>query len=110
MTLMFCSFDKQPLILRVYGRADVIHPRNASWDSLIGGFPEYIGARQIFDLRIDLVQTSCGYAVPYYEFNGVRETLTKWAEKRGRQGIEAYWLEKNRVSLDGRATGISEDA
>jgi len=109
MTLMFCSFDRQPLILRVYGRADVIHPRQQGWDGLIREFPDYLGARQIFDLRIDLVQTSCGYAVPYYEFKGERETLTKWAEKRGRQGIEQYWLEKNRFSLDGRATGISED-
>ncbi|MEX0741098.1 MAG: pyridoxamine 5'-phosphate oxidase family protein [Pseudohongiella sp.] len=106
MTIMFCSFDKQPLILRLYGQAEVIHPRDADWDRLIAEFPEYHGARQIFRLAIDLVQTSCGYAVPHCDYKGERVTLEKWAEKRGREGVEAYWAERNTVSLDGRNTGI----
>lgn len=106
MTLMFCSFDKQPLILRLYGEAEVIHPRDNSWEALVGHFPEHLGARQIFDLRVNLVQTSCGYAVPYYELKGQRPTLTNWANKRGKAGVEDYWSEKNSLSLDGKPTGI----
>jgi hypothetical protein len=106
MTIMFCSFDRQPLILRLYGQAEVIHPRDADWDKLIARFPEYHGARQIFRLAIDLVQTSCGYAVPHCDYQGERVTLEKWAEKRGREGVQAYWAEKNTVSLDGQNTGI----
>ena len=30
MTLMFCSFEGKPLILRVYGKARSIHPRSLS--------------------------------------------------------------------------------
>ncbi|HDZ07957.1 pyridoxamine 5'-phosphate oxidase family protein [Pseudohongiella sp.] len=106
MTIMFCSFGKQPLILRLYGQAQVIHPRDADWDALITQFNDYVGARQIFRLAVDLVQTSCGYAVPHCDYKSERITLEKWAEKRSREGVEAYWAEKNTQSLDGKDTGI----
>lgn len=106
MTLMFCSFDKQPLILRVYGEAKVIYPRHDSWTALAEYFPNYTGARQLFDLSIELVQTSCGFAVPFFEFRGERQTLSHWADKRGTEGVKDYWKAKNRVSLDGKETGI----
>ena len=67
MTVMFCSFDKQPLIMRLYGRACATHPADEGWSGLAKLFPEHAGARQIFELELDLVQTSCGYAVPRYE-------------------------------------------
>tara|TARA_B100001059_G_scaffold229674_1_gene262603 strand:- start:1619 stop:2167 length:549 start_codon:yes stop_codon:yes gene_type:complete len=106
MTIMFCSFDKQPLILRIYGSAEVIYPDHPKWPELIRLFPEYTGARQIFDLQIELVQTSCGFAVPFYEFKAERDTLTKWADGRGAEGVETYWSEKNLLSLDGKKTGM----
>ena len=108
MTVMFCSFDKQPLIMRLYGQAKVIHPRDAAWPELAKWFPDYTGARQIFDLKLDLVQTSCGYAVPYMELKGERPTLTKWTENHGKAGVEQYWKEENAISLNGRDTGILE--
>jgi hypothetical protein len=106
MTVMFCSFDKQPLIMRLYGQATAVHPRDARWGELSALFPAYTGARQIFQLELELVQTSCGYAVPYYKLKGERPTLTKWADNRGRTGIQDYWTEKNMKSLDGKDTGI----
>ena len=106
MTLMFCGFEKQPLILRVYGTADVIHPRDAAWSEFQPMFPGYVGARQVFKLQIELVLTSCGFGVPYYEFSGERPTLTLLAEKKGEAGIKDYWKEKNQLSLDQLATGI----
>lgn len=109
MTIMFCSFDKQPLILRLYGEAEVIHPRNHEWEYLSGLFPPHPGARQVFRLRISLITTSCGYGVPHYDFQSERGTLNKWAEKRGEQGVEQYWRDKNQLSLDGKNTGILPD-
>lgn len=106
MTIMFCSFDKQPLILRLYGTAEATHERDDGWQALLAKFPSYTGARQIFTLRLDTVQTSCGYAVPLYELKGERGTLTKWADNKGRDGVQEYWREKNRTSLDGKETGI----
>ena len=106
MTIMFCAFEGEPLILRLYGNARPFHPRDRGWAELIDLFPPVAGARQIFDLDIDLVQTSCGMAVPFLEFRGERDQLTKWAEKKGSEGIRQYWEQKNQVSIDGKPTHI----
>ncbi len=109
MTVMFCSFDKQPLILRLYGQARVVHPRDKEWDQFSPLFPQFTGARQFFELNLDLVQTSCGFAVPFYELKGERPTLVNWAEKKGREGVEQYWVDRNTLSLDQQDTGILND-
>lgn len=106
MTLMFCAFEGDPMILRLYGQARVIHPRDTEWASLLAQFPPQPGARQIFELKVELVQTSCGMGVPLYGFVGNRDALNRWAEKKGPDGVVEYWQEKNRVSLDGKGTGI----
>ena len=108
MTLMFTSFEKKPLILRIYGEAKTIHRLDEGWDTLSSNFPESDGSRQIFDLTISLVQTSCGYAVPYYDFKGERDILKKWNEKAGEKGIQKYWKENNAQSLDGIETNIEK--
>lgn len=106
ITIMFCSFEEHPMILRLYGRGRVIHPRDSAWAEFTGLFPEKIGARQIFDITIELVQTSCGFQVPLYEYKSERNLLDQWVENKGRAGIEQYWKEKNKMSLDGKPTGI----
>lgn len=106
MTIMFCSFETQPLIMRLYGSARAVHPRDPEWKELYGRFPECAGARQIFELELALVQTSCGFGVPLFRFENERETLKNWIEKTGQIGIEEYWHKKNRVSLDNKDTGI----
>lgn len=106
ITIMFCSFDTNPMILRLYGNGRTFYPGTREWEELIKLFPEKTGNRQIFDIDIDLVQTSCGFQVPYLEYRGERDTLDKWAENKGREGIVRYWREKNRISLDGNSTGM----
>jgi hypothetical protein len=106
MTLMFCAFEGSPMILRLYGNARVVHRGDEQWNELAALFPPLPGARQVFDLAIDLVQTSCGMAVPLFQYEGDREALNTWAEKKGPDGVRAYWAEKNQASLDGIQTGI----
>lgn len=106
MTIMFCSFDGNPLILRLYGSAKVIHKNDPEWNSLFPLFKPLAGARQIFDLTIDLVQTSCGMAVPSFSYVADRELLSNWAIKKGDEGVKQYWAEKNQVSIDGIPTHI----
>lgn len=108
MTLMFCSFAGKPWILRVYGKARAIHPRDKEWAQWITLFPEYPGSRQIFLLDIDSVQTSCGFAVPNYQYQEDREDLVYWTEKIGDEGVKNYWKEKNQTSIDGKPTKIFE--
>ena len=106
MTLMFCAFEGNPTILRLYGQAKVIHPRDPEWSELLPLFPALPGTRQIFDLAVDLVQTSCGMAVPFFSFEGERDQLIAWANKRGDEGVKQYWEEENQTSLDGLPTHI----
>jgi hypothetical protein len=106
MTLMFCAFSGAALILRIYGAARVIHRGEPGWAELYARFAPLPGARQIFDLRVDLVQTSCGQAVPFFNYVAERDELREWALNKGEDGIRAHWGDRNRVSVDGRATGI----
>lgn len=106
MTLMFCAFEGKPMILRLYGNATMAQPKDAMWNEWSQDFPALPGARQIFTLNVDLVQTSCGMGVPFFDYQEERQQLNHWAEKKGEQGIEQYWQEKNAMSLDGKATGI----
>ena len=109
LTLMFCSFEEEPLILRLYGRGRAVRPRDHDWPGLQAKFPDLPGKRQIIELAIDSVQTSCGWAVPKFAYQSEREMMARWVEKKGKQGIIDYWHEKNRSSIDGLATGLFAD-
>ena len=109
ITLMFCALEGDPLILRLYGHARIFHPYDAEWDSLLPLFPPIPGARQIVDMAVDMAQTSCGFGVPLFEFKAERDQLEKWAMKKGPEGIRQYWAENNRISLDGKDTGIAAE-
>lgn len=106
MTIMFCAFEGPPLVLRLYGTAKVIHKSDAEWGSLFPLFKPLPGARQIFDLTVDLVQTSCGMGVPYFSHIADRELLSDWATNKGEEGLKRYWEEKNQMSIDGISTNI----
>mgnify|MGYP001558976889 CR=1 FL=1 len=108
MTIMFCAFAGSPLILRLYGLARVIHKTDSEWNELFPLLKPLPGARQIFDLPINLVQSSCGMAVPYFNYDGERELLSDWATQKGEEGLKSYWEEKNQHSLDGIPTHIVE--
>ena len=106
MTIMFCAFEGKPMILRLYGNASMVQPGDKDWKSLSQDLPALPGARQIFTLKVDLVQTSCGMGVPFFDFINERDQLNQWAVKKGEQGIKQYWTEQNAESLDGKPTGI----
>lgn len=108
MTIMFCSFEGSPQILRLYGTAKAIHRIDPEWIDLLGRFETLPGTRQIFDMHVDMVQTSCGMAVPLYSYEGDRDLLRNWATKQGEAGISKYWHDKNQLSIDGMKTGIVE--
>jgi hypothetical protein len=113
LTIMLCSFEKAPMIMRLYGNGR----------SLLRGTPEYVallakafggeespGARQIVRLDIEMVQTSCGYGVPFFDFVSERAQLKTWAEATGPDGVAEYRTTKNLVSIDGLPTGFMAEA
>jgi hypothetical protein len=108
MTIMFCAYEGQPLIFRIYGSAEAVHEADPKWPQLITLFPEKTGARQIFVVDIDMVQTSCGKAVPLYSFENHREALDDWADQHCRAGVKDYWARKNQQSIDSIPTNIMQ--
>jgi hypothetical protein len=106
MTIMFCAFEGKPNILRLYGEAKIFHERDQEFQDYLPSFPSLAGARQIIEMDVDLVQSSCGMGVPFYEHKEERTHLNDWAEKQGKEKITRYQLEKNRVSIDGFDTNI----
>lgn len=106
ITLMLCSFTEKPLILRLYGQGKSLRVKDDAWQEYLSLFPAIAGTRQIVRVKVESVQTSCGFAVPFYEFVGDRPTLQEWAENKGEDGVHEYWQNKNRHSIDGLPTGI----
>ena len=108
ITIMFCSFDAKPLILRLYGRGRAITAADGHWTGLIQQFDDVTmtGIRQIIYVQVDSLQTSCGFGVPQYAFKSDRELMFDWAEKKGDEGLREYRAKKNRLSIDGLPTGL----
>ncbi len=109
MTIMFCAFEGKPLILRLYGLAKIYHDRDERYHEYINLFPAIVGSRQIIEMDIDMVQTSCGFAVPFMDFKEERSQLKSWAEKQGEDRLKEYRKEKNTTSIDNFETGIVKD-
>lgn len=106
ITIMFCTFEGPPMILRIYGTGRVLRPLDAEWEAVRPAFgPPLTGERQIILVDVGSVQTSCGYGVPLYEHKAERTQLTAWAEHKGDEGLIAYREEKNMRSIDGLPTG-----
>ena len=108
ITFMFCSFDKVPNILRLYGKGHTVLPGDAEWDELSKQLTIYPSTRQIIVGDISKVQTSCGFGVPMYQFLGHRDIHFEWAEKKGAEGLQQYIEDNNLVSLDGLPTNLSK--
>lgn len=109
---MFCAFDGAPQILRLYGRGAALARGAAAYAAVLEdafGGAEPPGARQMIRLDIDLVQTSCGFAVPLFDYAGERGQLDRWALAKGEAALDDYRREKNRRSIDGLPTGLFED-
>jgi hypothetical protein len=113
ITIMFCSFDANAEIARIYGRGAVIRPGDARWTELIAHFPKISGVRQIMEISVESAMTSCGYGVPRMgeagEMTG-RDTLEKYWATRGEEKKEQYWHKHNVRSIDGLPTGMDEEA
>lgn len=111
ITLMFCSFDATPLILRIYGRGRVVHRRDADWEQHHAAFFGLdmrfrVGVRQIILVEVELVRSSCGHGVPRFDFVSERENMPEWLDRLGEQGMDEYRERKNQVSIDGLPTRL----
>ena len=109
ITIMFCAFEGQPLILRLYGQGRAMLKDSTEWDELVPHFPNLPGARQIIVVDLSRVQTSCGDGVPFMDFRSERDKIIQWAESKGEAGLTAYRQEKNLRSIDGLPTALGQE-
>ncbi|WP_299139230.1 pyridoxamine 5'-phosphate oxidase family protein [uncultured Tateyamaria sp.] len=110
LTIMFCAVEGPPQIMRLYGRGTSVPWDSEAFTRIIadhyaGAAP--LGTRQIMRLDFDLVQTSCGYGVPLFDYAGERASMENWHDNKGPDGIRDYWDRENRTSMDGLPTGLT---
>ena len=101
ITIMFCSFEDTPNIVRLYGRGEVLDLASPEAAALLDRWPAYPGARSVIRVAVARVSTSCGYAVPRLRYEGERSRLIEWAEHKGADGVRDYQAERNTRSIDG---------
>jgi len=100
------------MILRLYGQGRIIPRPSAEYTTLLAAHFDHTeppGARQMVHFTVDLVQTSCGFGVPLFDYVEDRTQLVRWAESKGESGLEEYRLQKNTHSIDGFPTGLFEE-
>lgn len=111
ITFMFCGFEGGPRILRLYGRGEVLLPGHPLWNQYLKEHYQndaLPGTRQIIVNHVDRVQTSCGYGVPFMNFQEDRSTLCNFFAKKGVEGSTEYMRAQQRKSIDDLATPQGE--
>jgi hypothetical protein len=105
IVVMFCAFEGQPRIVRLHGRGRAVLLDDPEFQALAPQFAGHatVGARSIILVDITRVADSCGYGVPLMEFGSHRTKMDEWADRKGAEGIRAYWAEQNVESIDGLA-------
>ena len=101
ITLMWCSYDRRPRIVRVHGRGTVARPGGPAFERVVALHPPHPGTRAVVVVDVDRVSDSCGWGVPVMDLIGERDLMRLSADQRGPAGLEAYRAAKNSVSLDG---------
>jgi len=101
ITVMFCTFEGAPRIMRLFGRGRVITQNDGEWADMSARFPDHPGTRQIMVIDVEQTQDSCGMGVPLYDYQSDRDALVNGWDKRGPDGVRDYWKKRNAKSIDG---------
>ncbi|MDQ0050103.1 hypothetical protein J2T18_004425 [Paenibacillus polymyxa] len=107
VTIMFCAFEGEPSVLRLYGTGTVVLPNTKRWNELYPLFNPLPGARQIIVIDVHMVQDSCGFAVPFMTYTSEREKLKDVAIQMGEEVLKKYAYEKSLESIDGLPTAFA---
>jgi hypothetical protein len=103
VTVMFCAFDGPPNIVRLHGTGRVVSRYDDEFESLARHFDDKPGARAVVVVDVVRVSDSCGWGVPLMSFEGHRDLLGPYFERKGTDGSAEYRIAKNRTSIDGLA-------
>jgi hypothetical protein len=105
IVVMFCAFTGPPRIVRLHGHGRAVLLDDPDFLELARSFPGpmTVGVRAVIEVEVTRIADSCGYGVPLMEFSGHRPNMEQWADRKGSDGVRAYWVEKNSTSIDGLA-------
>jgi len=119
ITVMFNAFEGAPRIVRLFGKGTVYEFGSKEYTELIPPEKRNPGSRAVILVDIYQVSSSCGFAVPFYSYQGERHTLNQYFNSKEQKdneveadaenpsmcaaesGLKAYWVQKNTQSLDG---------
>jgi hypothetical protein len=101
ITLMFCSFDRSPNVVRLQGTGRVVSVYDEEYAGWAARFTETRGARAVIVVDVERVSDSCGYGLPLMDYADDRELLPEHMERKGAEGLLDYRRLKNRTSIDG---------
>ena len=104
ITLMFCAFQGPPNIVRLHGHGRAVpitDPEHAGLAALFPDAPDRHGVRSVIDVDVHRVSDSCGYSVPLMAYEGDRDLLLRWNDRKTDADLAEYRRVKNSVSIDG---------
>jgi hypothetical protein len=110
IVVMFCAFAGPPKIVRLHGMGTVVTKTSDDWPVWCERFPAFVSARSIIVVDVTRVSDSCGFGVPQMDLSADRDTMIRWAERKGGSGLTAYRRDKNSVSIDGLPALDERDA
>lgn len=101
ITIMFCSFERESNIVRLYGRGRWLRPDDAEFAGYAEHFNLHQSPRGIVVVDVDSTQASCGYTVPYMELQEERPVLDKVHGPRPPEEWAHRVAAVNNKSIDG---------
>jgi hypothetical protein len=102
IVVMFCAFSGPPRIVRLHGVGRAVLKDSSEFEAMAGHFggAAGVGVRSVIVVEVHRIADSCGYGVPFMNFEEHRPTMDQWSKRKGLAGIREYWAEKNRRSID----------
>ena len=103
IVLMVCAFDGPPKIVRLHGRGRYVLPGDSTFPGLLGAFPgtPHPGLRSVIVIDVERISDSCGYGVPLMSYEGDRDLLVRFWERKSPQEQAEYRATRNAASIDG---------
>lgn len=84
ITVMFNAFEGAPRIVRLWGHGRILERESAEFNAFVAEHKVKTipATRSIIIVDVHQVGSSCGYSVPFYEFQKFRSTLDQVFEKK----------------------------
>jgi hypothetical protein len=105
ITLMWCAFTGPPTILRVHGHGEPVFRDDPRFPGLVASIAEADGpgVRAVIAVTAERISDSCGFAVPFMDYQGDRGLHADYFGRKSDEQFAAYCAAKehNGTSIDG---------